>query len=110
LLTQVSPVSGFEIPEADIDLVETITDNEHQDPLPEADLSETTVDEEPQEALPDVEDLFHTKDGDNLSPDDIDAFWDSALEEGNDSYIPTSDALSYNEARQRGITPDGDEH
>jgi hypothetical protein len=111
LLTQVAQVPEPKIAGDETVLAETITDNERQEPLPDTDLSKTPFDDQPQEALPDVDDIFHAQDREDLSPDDIDAFWDWPTVDGDsDSFDSTSDSLSYNEARELGITPDGDEH
>jgi CheY-like chemotaxis protein/predicted regulator of Ras-like GTPase activity (Roadblock/LC7/MglB family) len=110
LLAETAPLSKQEKAEEATELIEQSSDREYQE-TPATDLTETTPDEESQEEIPDMDDIFLAQDGEELSPDEIDAFWDSALEDGEaDTYQPTSDSISYDEARERGITPDEDEH
>lgn len=59
------------------------------------------------EPLPDVDDIFQTEEAENLKPEDIDAFWDSSTEEtGTNIDISSTEAISYDQARELGLTPD----
>jgi CheY-like chemotaxis protein len=111
LLTQAATKSGSVKKIDETDRAETIKHEEKQDALPDSDIEDSTVDVDTSETLPDVEEIFQSKgDEESFSKDEIDAFWDSALEEIEpDSYPPRTNSISYDEAHDLGITPDGEE-
>ena len=91
LLPHTAPIPAHEITDDDID------------------STKTEVEDESPEPLPDVEDIFKDEGVENLNLDDIDAFWDSAIKDDvSGTHFSSSDAISYNEARELGITPDED--
>jgi CheY-like chemotaxis protein len=79
--------------------------------------------EEPREALPEVEieseaasleipdeieTLFDPSTLEAIKPEEVDAFWDQLIEKGVQVGVLNADALSYEQARQLGLTPNED--
>jgi hypothetical protein len=76
-----------------------------QETSPEIDLeSETTPLEIPEE----IETLFDPSTIEAIKPEEVDAFWDQLLENGIQEGMLNADAISYEQARQLGLTPDED--
>jgi DNA-binding NarL/FixJ family response regulator len=72
-------------------------------------LSSADVLAEPSESdMPDVEVLLKQLDQVEVN-EDADAFWEQAVERGESSGPDTGGALSYEQARKLGLTPQGDE-
>jgi CheY-like chemotaxis protein len=66
------------------------------------------AEEEPisEDLLSSLDAIFGAAKSNNIKAEDADAFWESAVK--NDAKnVPSSDALSYEQARQLGLAPDG---
>jgi FixJ family two-component response regulator len=85
-----------------------LTSEEHT-PAP----TETTPEEEPiaeAEDAPMIEALFQRADSASITSEEADAFWDTVSQGESEGDIGSADELSYDQARQLGLTPeDGSE-
>jgi CheY-like chemotaxis protein len=76
-----------------------------QETLPEVELeSESTPLEIPEE----IETLFDPSTIGTIKPEEVDAFWDQLIEDSIPEGMLNADAISYEQARQLGLTPDED--
>jgi len=90
-------------------LAHTVPIPVHEIPDDDINSTKTEAEDESLTLFPDVEDIFKAENVEDLNPDDFDAFWDSALEDnGSGTHFSSSDAISYSEAQELGITPDED--
>jgi CheY-like chemotaxis protein len=71
---------------------------------------------EPEEDLPirvgespALESIFHQVAGKVLKTDEVDAFWDSAVDDEAEESVVSADVISYEQARQLGLAPNEDE-
>ncbi len=71
-------------------------------------VSDIEPEEETIEDVPELEALFQNADSADLE-EDIDAFWDTASLKLPDDVITNADALTYDQARRLGLTPDDKE-
>ena len=70
-------------------------------PLPEVDIPEEVFVVEPE-----IEALFQDAESTDLDFEEVDAFWDTASMKLKDEEITNADALTYEQARRLGLTPD----
>ena len=75
---------------------------EPQEILPEVEAeSESALPEIPEE----IETLFDPSVRQTIKPEDVDAFWDQLVENNFEAGVLNADAISYDQARQLGLTP-----
>jgi CheY-like chemotaxis protein len=74
-----------------------------QEELPEVELE---TDEAPLEIPAEIETLFAPTTRRTIRPEEVDAFWDKLVENGSQEGVLSADAISYEQARQLGLTPD----
>ena len=74
-----------------------------QSTLPE---EEIVPEEAPVEIPQEIETLFDASAMRTIKPEEVDAFWDQLAEKGIQEGVLNADAISYEQARQLGLTPD----
>lgn len=78
------------------------TDEQPADP-------EFEIVEEPVEVAPEIEELFQNASSSDVDREQVDAFWDTASLKLTDEEITNADALTYEQARRLGLTPENGE-
>ncbi len=68
--------------------------------------TEHEIQEEALEVVPELEELFSGKSSEDIDKQEVDAFWDTASLRLMDEEITNADALTYDQARQLGLTPE----
>lgn len=77
-----------------------------QMPQPLPDTQETAVVEVEEEPL--LDEIFNQAGRANYKPEEVDAFWNSLVEDGRSEGVINANAISYDQARQLGLTPERD--
>jgi CheY-like chemotaxis protein len=77
-------------------------------PTPEPELEEEAPSVEDEES-PLLDALFEKTSGDTMKSEEIDAFWSTLVEEDEASNVVNADVLTYDQARQLGLTPEDEE-
>lgn len=73
-------------------------------PIPGTDeIDDLGLEEEPV-----LDEIFNQADQENYKPEDVDAFWDSLVEGDRADGVINANAISYDQARQLGLTPNQD--
>ena len=79
-------------------------------PAPMEYTAEGEIEEPAEDKLAALSELFENVQGESLDPGEVDAFWESMpAEEGVSTELSSADALTYEQARKLGLTPDGEE-
>jgi len=60
------------------------------------------------EVEPELDEIFDLANRENYDPKEIDAFWNSLVEDDKTEGVINANAISYDQARQLGLTPDQD--
>jgi CheY-like chemotaxis protein len=74
-----------------------------QPALPEEEIAPEEV---PLEVPQEIETLFDASAMGTIKPEEVDAFWDQLAEKGIQEGVLNADAISYEQARRLGLTPD----
>lgn len=77
-------------------------------PEPASEPEEVSVPEEVEEE-PVLDEIFSLAGQENYRPEDVDAFWDSLVEDDRAEGVMNANAISYDQARQLGLAPDHEE-
>lgn len=72
-------------------------------PLPQE--ADEIIEIEDDEDSTDLDDIFHHASRIQLNSNDVDAFWDSLVEQTDINGVANADALTYDQARRLGLTP-----
>ena len=91
----------LEILQADIETAAQI-----QLPQPAPDAEEVVAVDVEEEPL--LDEIFSQAGRENYRPEDVDAFWDSLVEDDRSEGVINANAISYDQARQLGLAPDRD--
>jgi CheY-like chemotaxis protein len=77
-------------------------------PDPASETDEVSVPEVVEEE-PVLDEIFSQAGQENYRPDEVDAFWDALVEDDRGEGVMNANAISYDQARQLGLTPDHEE-
>jgi CheY-like chemotaxis protein len=77
-------------------------------PVPEPELGEEDLDVVEEES-PLLDALFQQASGEMIKSEEVDAFWSTLVDEDEASNVVNADMLTYDQARQLGLTPEEDE-
>jgi CheY-like chemotaxis protein len=80
--------------------------NPTQMPQPISDAEEATLVEVEEEPL--LDEIFSQASRENYKPEEVDAYWDSLVEDDRAEGVINANAISYDQARKLGLTPDRD--
>jgi FixJ family two-component response regulator len=88
-----------------LEILQTGAENHSQvdrpEPTPEMDeISDAEVEEEPV-----LDEIFNLAGHETYKPEEVDAFWDSLVEDDRAEGVINANAISYDQARQLGLTP-----
>jgi len=80
-----------------------------EDPAP-SQVEVEIQEEEAEEDSPELEAIFQEKSAEEIDQEEVDAYWDTASHRLTDLELTNADALTYEQARRLGLTPEnGDE-
>ena len=72
--------------------------------------SKSSKADKPDESFSNLDDLLHSLETQNLDPEQLDVLWDSLIVENSpEPNLSSSDALSFDQAKELGVTPENDD-
>jgi len=57
------------------------------------------------EDVPEIEDIFRKVSEEKLKPEEVNAFWDTVVEQSTPNGMTSADTITYDQARQLGLAP-----